>query len=119
MDSIILLQQIDCNCNDCKFMVRDVDRFKKSLEFHKKLQYAAFEGKKNGIIAKAEYYKREKGDLDKWQNLHDEGNKMKFQFDKKDAILNYGTCSKLNKEVSFIPGRCQINTQQCFEHRKV
>jgi hypothetical protein len=27
-ESIILLQKIDCNCNDCKFMIRDFDKYK-------------------------------------------------------------------------------------------
>lgn len=33
------LQNIDCNCNDCKFMVRDNDKLKLSQEFQYKLQY--------------------------------------------------------------------------------
>lgn len=28
----IELQNIDCNCNDCKFMVRDFDKLKKHKE---------------------------------------------------------------------------------------
>lgn len=36
-ESKYLLQLIDCNCNDCKFMVRDFDK----LEKHK----ATYEGK--------------------------------------------------------------------------
>ena len=32
--------------------------------------------------------------------------------------VNYGDCSKLNKPISFIPNTCQIETQQCFKHRK-
>lgn len=27
-ESIILLQQIDCNCNDCKHMQRDIEKYK-------------------------------------------------------------------------------------------
>ena len=27
-DSIYELEKIDCNCNDCKFMVRDFDKYK-------------------------------------------------------------------------------------------
>lgn len=27
-ESIIELQKIDCNCNDCKFMVRDFEKYK-------------------------------------------------------------------------------------------
>ena len=32
--------------------------------------------------------------------------------------INYGNCTKLNKEVSFIPNHCQLHTQECFEHRR-
>lgn len=64
---IIALQKIDCNCNDCKFMVRDLSR------------------------------PPEKG---------------------KAAKINYGTCSKFDKPVTFIPAVCQLETQICFVHRK-
>jgi len=33
--------------------------------------------------------------------------------------LNFGTCTKFNKSVTFIPNTCQLETQQCFEHRKL
>jgi len=32
--SIIELQKIDCNCNDCKFMERDFDRMKSFNHLH-------------------------------------------------------------------------------------
>ncbi len=73
-ESRILLQKIDCNCNDCKHMVRDFDKF----EQHKK---------------------------------HYEGTGLSDK-------LNFGKCVKLNKDVSFIPETCQLETQHCFEHRK-
>lgn len=72
--STYLLQKIDCNCSDCKFMIRDNE--KKRL------------------------YDKQAGDQDK-----------KFR-------ISYGYCRKFNKEVTFIPGICQIDTQQCFEHRR-
>jgi hypothetical protein len=68
-------QLIDCNCNDCKFMVRDLEMLNK----HKK----TFVG--TGIMDK----------------------------------LNFGMCTKFNKSVTFIPNTCQLETQQCFEHRKL
>ena len=71
----IELQLIDCNCNDCKFMVRDLEMLNK----HKK----TFVG--TGIMDK----------------------------------LNFGMCTKFNKSVTFIPNTCQLETQQCFEHRKL
>ena len=68
-------QLIDCNCNDCKFMVRDLEMLNK----HKK----TFSG--TGIMDK----------------------------------LNFGMCTKFNKSVTFIPNTCQLETQQCFKHRKL
>lgn len=32
--------------------------------------------------------------------------------------INYGTCTKFNKPVSFIPNWCVLETQNCFTHRK-
>lgn len=66
-ESIYLLQKFDCNCNDCKYMIRN-------------LLKPPLKGQTNPI--------------------------------------NYGQCVKFNKEVSFIPATCQLETQNCFEHRK-
>tara|TARA_R110002096_G_scaffold387811_1_gene582040 strand:+ start:581 stop:823 length:243 start_codon:yes stop_codon:yes gene_type:complete len=77
-------------------MVRDLDTFKKWELFHKDLQFKDFERKKEreAIRPNAQFY-----------------------FDK-SSLMHYGKCSKLNKEVSFIPNTCQIDTQDCFKHRK-
>lgn len=32
--------------------------------------------------------------------------------------VQYGRCAKFNKDVSFLPNTCQIDTQTCFENRK-
>ena len=70
-----LLELIDCNCNECKFMVRDIEK----LNLHRK----SYEG--TGLM---------------------------------DA-LQFGNCSKFNnKPVSFIANTCQLEIQQCFEHRR-
>jgi len=39
-------------------------------------------------------------------------------FSKGEALINYGDCTKFNKAVSFIPNTCQLETQDCFEHRR-
>lgn len=94
-ESVFELQKIDCNCNDCKFMDRNFEKYKESLESHKELQYNYY------IICRNKY-----------------GDKTEFQFNRNEAMINYGRCSKLNKDVSFIPNICQIETQNCFKHRK-
>lgn len=117
IESKIALQKIDCNCNDCKHMARDFEKFEASQELHKKWQLDYFNTTKDNIIKKAEEWKS-KGEEEKYTNLMNEANKMKFQFDRNESKIAYGTCDKLKKPVSFIPGICQLDTQQCFEHRK-
>jgi hypothetical protein len=73
-DSIFELQKIDCNCNDCIFMIRD------------------FETKQ------------------KWDNteLHENQKNASFR-------IHYGNCSKLNKEVSFIPNSISLNIEKKYK----
>jgi hypothetical protein len=58
-DGIYQRQLIDCNCNDCIFMIRDSERFKKSQEFHHDLQLKEFTQKKTRLRAAALQYRRE------------------------------------------------------------
>lgn len=74
-ESLVLLQKLDCNCNDCKFMDRDIEKRKQFDQL--------YEGRLNASYR-----------------------------------INYGDCIKLNKPVSFIPNSIQMDTQDCFEHRK-
>lgn len=112
------LQLIDTNCNDCIFMIRDQERFIKSLDMHYKMQSDEFNSNKQRLTDKAKWWRDVKGDLDKSDNLLNEVSKLKFQFDKKFAMINYGNCSKFNKQVSFIPNTCNPENQNCFKHRK-
>jgi hypothetical protein len=73
-EAILELQNIDCNCNDCKFMIRDFDKLIKHKE--------SYQG--TGLMDR----------------------------------LTFGKCSKFNKDVSFIPETCQLDTQKCFKHRR-
>lgn len=78
-ESIVLLQKIDCNCNDCLFLQRD---FAKYISFD-----SLYWNKKGQVTSPAHR-------------------------------INYGNCIKLKKEISFIPNTLQIETQECFYHRK-
>ena len=111
-------QNIDCNCNNYKHMVRDMDAFKKSSEFQKEMQLNYFETIKRKLVEKAKFYRDKKGDLEMWNDLLTDAEKMIFVFDKSYCAIQFGNCSKLNKLVSFIPNTCQLDTQQCFENRK-
>lgn len=116
-ESIIELQKIDCNCNDCKFMIRDGERFKQSLADHHRWQLNYFNTIRDNLYKKAEDWLR-RGFPEKQEIVKREADKMKFQFDKKEDSINYGKCDKFNKQVSFIPNVCQLETQECFEHRR-
>ncbi len=111
-------QKIDCNCNDCIFMVRDMDKFKQSQADHNRWQLDYFNTIRNKLIDKAIFYKKIKNDLERWDALLTEAENMKFMFNKSTAMINYGYCNKLNKSVTFIPNQCQLETQECFKHRK-
>lgn len=76
--SIIDLQKIDCNCNDCIYMIRDFEKYKT------------------------------------WNHLY---TNEKGQITQPSYRIHYGYCNNLNKNVSFIPNICQIETQNCFKHR--
>ena len=117
-ESIIELQKIDCNCNDCKYMVRDMSAYENSLELHRTWQFSSFELKKKRLIEKSKEW-AEKEEFDKAKSLFEEAESMKFIFDKSFSIINYGMCSKFKKFVSFIPNTCQLETQQCFKHRRL
>ena len=138
-ESRYLLQKLDCNCNDCFFMERNFDRFKASLAFHESMQQNLFDGEQSRMIEKAEEWKdkskKPKDDqcwkgmskeeiieerasmMKKFENIMKEAKKMKFIFDKSFASINFGDCTKLNKEVTFLPNVMQLDTQDCFEHR--
>lgn len=94
-------------------MYRDMVEWQKWHDWHYALALSEFEKAQEKAISEA-------------QEIEDEANrngmlrtakKMKFQFDK-TKLLNYGKCSRFGKSVSFIPNVCQIETQNCFIHRK-
>lgn len=110
------LQKIDCNCNDCGYMIRDTKKYQESIEMHRKMQLSQFESAKKSLYDKASYWMR-KGCEEKHDALIREAEKMVFQFSKKDVSIHYGVCKLKNKNVTFIPNVCQIDTQCCFKHR--
>lgn len=98
-------------------MLRDTERFKRSLEQHRKWSLDYFNGVKDRMIEAADHWKG-KGKIDKYKVLIGEARKMKFQFNKKEIAINYGDCQEFGKPVSFIPNILQLDTQECFKNRK-
>lgn len=116
-ESIIGLQKIDCNCNDCWYMVRDIARFEYHKQLSKEYAFIAFEAAKKRKIEAAKYWE-ERGEYVKATALVKESDKIKIENYNPQQLIQYGTCHKFNKPVSFIPNVCQLDTQECFEHRR-
>lgn len=114
------LQMIDANCNNCIFMERDMEKYKKWHDWHRALSLIEFYMEKGMAILNAWNV------IDNGLTEHDKKSgggmlrvalKMNFLFEKV-GLLQYGTCKKFDKPVSFLPVTCQIETQHCFQHRK-
>lgn len=116
-ESIIELQKIDCNCNDCWFMVRDTNKFNEQKEIIGIYAFEAAERAKNKKLAAANEW-AERGEYKIAEELTKEANKIKVDNYKPLQLIQYGNCHKFNKQVSFIPNTCQLETQKCFEHRR-
>lgn len=113
-ESAYYLQKIDCNCNNCHWMIRDLDKYKMWSDWHREQALMAFERAKAKAFEIA--YATENEHARK--SLLFLANKMTFQFER--PVINYGHCALVtpNKPISFIPGICQLGTQKCFVHRK-
>ena len=108
-ESAIELQKIDCNCNDCKYLVRDLSRYKLSQIFHADLQKQEFDRNRNTELFIG-YTSKDNAIINKV---------LKQKFMPGKPIVSFGYCKKFDfKQVSFIPGTNQLETQECFEHRK-
>ena len=120
-ESAFELQLIDCNCTDCVFMIRDLDKFKVWEHWSRNLQLVDFERSKAKDIVDANWVIDNAIDenmLKSGQGMLRKANKRSFQFSRM-GLFNFGVCDKFKKEVNFIQGICQINTQSCFSHRKL
>jgi hypothetical protein len=113
-ESMVELQKIDCNCNDCKHMVRDFETFNKWKKWQLEQDKKDFDRKKAKAIEDAKKIMEEKSR----NSMLSIANKMKYQAEKTSNI-NYGFCSKKNnKPITFLPCVCMIENQECFEHRR-
>lgn len=115
-ESIIELQRIDCNCSDCKYMVRDLLIYQSWEVWRLRYQQELFGGRKARAIDNAFELLKEEPQNEAYKRMLEDAFDMVFQFDKNK--INYGHCSRFDSPVSFIPNTCQIETQHCFLHRK-
>ena len=120
-ETIIGLQKFDCNCNDCKFMDRDMVEYNLWKGYTEHLQYVIFLRERmklfNQVCAAAD-----NGSIDGAKIIEARARKLNFQFDKRQLTISYGVClsrkGKWSQPVTFMPGSFQPDTQHCFVHRR-
>ena len=110
------LQELDCNCNDCIFMIRNQERLKESQALHKKWSDDSWKRKRESIKKKADSAKQ-KGNEDSCKSLMKEYRALKPDYSIRSTI-QYGTCEPVGDDLSFIPNTIQVDTQDCFQHRR-
>lgn len=115
-DSAILLQNLDCNCNNCKFMERDFATLCHAQKDNR--DYYAWSYRKR----RANMWSRAKQALAAGnQKRHDDILKLRTELRLDTSYksgLYFGVCRKFEKPISFIPNIFQFETQRCFENRK-
>lgn len=116
-ESIYELQLIDCNCNDCGYLVRDIDAYKKAVELDDANQLWCFRRMKARRIRNARI--KIKKDPIKGELALKEAVALKYTYKPQKVHTNYGNCQKFNKPVTFIPNTLSLETQDCFIHRKL
>jgi len=98
-------------------MERSIPKRQTSVDKHYGWQKDHFNMMRMKVLLRAEHWQG-KGEPEKSKLLLQEARKMEFQFNEGECALHYGMCHKLDKDVSFIPNTIQIDTQECFVHRK-
>ncbi len=124
-ESLLLLQKLDCNCNDCVFMNRDIKLTNSWIGYRSHIQYIEFLKERRRLLKLAgeliwpspRHPKPTEATIREGKLFEYRARKMKFQFNR-EGVIGYGNCAKLNKQVSFLPDTCQVDTQECFKHRR-
>lgn len=114
------LQLIDTNCNNCIRMERNLIEYKRREDIARKEWFEGFEKQKQKAINEAlEVIDNAKDELGmkSGKGMLRVAEKMKTFFEKK-WLIQYGYCSKLKKQTTFIPVNCCPENQECFLHRK-
>lgn len=121
-------QKLDCNCNDCIFMIRSFEHRQKYEDNHYNWQKKQFDLTRRNLLKRADEHiiKGLRGDVPmddaktKQKAILMEVKKLTFQFDKGGCTLSYGYCS-LNglsdnklRLVSFIPENITVGYTRMF-----
>jgi hypothetical protein len=122
-DSLKLLQDLDCNCNDCKFMVRDAEKFRAAQERRKSFMREHFETLKRKEIETLEFKERMAAVKrpERLASLIALVESRVFEYGAPHPQINYGTCTNPESgfvEVDFLPTTFSGDTQRCFVNRR-
>ena len=111
-------------------MVRNFKRFEQSKTDRDRWQKGTFNATRKRMIFDSQSFimrgqrERKRGELENAKSLFKKGynllkiaRKMKYGFTN-DSNINFGDCTKKNKQVTFIPTVMQLDTRECFIHRK-
>lgn len=115
-ESIIELQKLDCNCNDCGYLKRNIARYNTVRAEDDDNQYWFFRRVKARAIWKAR--EKLKKDKDRGAVALAAAIALAYTYFPQKCAINYGLCGKLDKPIKFIPNTFQFETQECFVHRK-
>lgn len=128
-ESTYELQRIDCNCNDCSYLLRALEIQNTVLDADKANQQNAFdlvkERKIKGVqknISNLEDNRQLIKNAERKINGQKEYMKLleksKHGYQGQRKPIQYGICKKFQKSITFIPNITQLETQKCFIHRK-
>jgi len=128
-NSTYLLQKLDANCSDCKFMDRDIVETKLWKGYWEHIAYMDFirdrmkSFKVAGELIHGSPVRPSvtPDTIRQGQHYIKKARKVQFQFDS-SGLISYGIClnrkAKWGQPVTFISGTMQLETQECFKHRK-
>ena len=116
-ESTIELQKIDCNCNDCVHLARNIARLNTVRAIDDDDQYYFWRAKKARAIWKARA--KIKKDKERGEIALAAAIALEYNYFVQRCAVNYGECNKFKKQVTFIPNTLQLETQNCFKHRRI
>lgn len=115
-ESIIELQRVDYNCNDCKYLERDINAYNHSKTLHHLWQRQYFDLLNKKKIERAQF-QLDNNEWEKALAIIQEVNQAKFAFNN-DAHISFGECLKKMIPISFIPNISIPENKLCFQHRR-
>lgn len=115
-ESLILRQEVDCNCNDCGYFVRSVEALNASKKRHRQWVFMGIRTRRRYFWEEAQKA-LEKGKMDSYRQLLKERSRVSVDKGYKPGLV-FGSCSRFNKPIEVVPNVCQPDTQECFVHRR-